>query len=163
MKKRTLRKSNLDELAQVMPVLSESQQMAYVGGYDTNDCWWRCIAYLASCGTDYSADAAMAIASGYYGNNFDENNYAFSGSGYDHKDFASNYFSGLEEDYCKGQILVFDPNTTRGWSGDGTSHHAVIIKGYDASGNMIIFDPQTETSSTISQSDVSGAFVVNVR
>ncbi|WP_286833787.1 MULTISPECIES: hypothetical protein [unclassified Proteiniphilum] len=163
MKKRKVTVESLAELAKRMPVLSESQQMAYVGGYDANDCWWRCVSYLDSCGTDYSADAAMAIASGYYGDNFDENNYDFSGSGHDHKDFASNYFSGSEGNHCKGQILVFDPNTTPGWSGNGTSKHAVIINGYDASGNMNIFDPQTGTSSTINKSDLSGAFVVNVR
>ena len=163
MKTRKLTRKSLDELAKIMPVLSECQQLTYMGGYDSNDCWWRCIAYLKSCGTSYDADAAMTIASGYFGDNFNENNYAFSGNGHDHKDFASNYFSGLEGGYFNGQILVFDPNTTPGWSGNGTSKHAVIINGYDTSGNMIIFDPQTKTSSTISQSDMSGAFVVNVR
>ena len=34
MKKRTLRKSNLDELAQVMPVLNEKVQQKFVGGGD---------------------------------------------------------------------------------------------------------------------------------
>ena len=80
MARKKLTKSSLDELAKRMPILSEALQMTYIGGYDTNDCWWRCIAYLKSCGIDYDADAAMAIASGYYGDNFDENNYAFSGT-----------------------------------------------------------------------------------
>ncbi|SCQ20830.1 hypothetical protein [Tannerella forsythia] len=166
MARKKLTKSSLDELAKRMPILSEALQMTYIGGYDTNDCWWRCIAYLKSCGIDYDADAAMAIASGYYGDNFDENNYAFSGNGHDHKKFASNFFSGSEEGYCSGQILVFNPNTTPGWSGNGTSSHAVIIKRYDKSGNMVVFDPQNpeEGEFVIKRSDVSsGAFVVNVR
>ncbi len=122
-----------------------------------NDCWWRCIAYLKSSGSNYSAEDAMAIASGYFGSNFDENSYAFSGNGYDHRTFAENYFSG-SSGHMSGKILVYNTGST---SGNGTPlSHAVILKGHDAQGNFIVYDPQSGEENTVSSS-ISG-FLVNV-
>ena len=168
MYKRKLTRESLAELAKRMPVLSECQQMAYVGGYDDRDCWWRCIAYLKSCGTDYSSGAAMNIAKEYYGDKFDEDNYAFIGDRKAHQNFASNYFSGLDGNYCNGQILVFDPNAAPDGSGNnvstGSSRHAVIFEGYDEFGNLLLFDPQTNERSVKSLSEIgTKAFMVNVR
>lgn len=164
MNKRKITRESLAELAKRMPVLSEYQQMAYVGGYDDHDCWWRCIAYMQTGGQDYSPDMAMSIASGYYGSNFNEESYAFSGNRDDYKNFISGYFSNLESgSYNSGQILIFDPNTTSGWEGDGSSYHAVIVTGYDDYGNMTVFDPKTRTETTIAQSAVSSGFVLNVK
>jgi len=160
---RKLTKKTLTELAEKMPVLNEYQQQAYIGGYDDHDCWWRCIAYLKSCGQDFDADAAMRLASGYYGEAFDENNYAFSGNRTELQDFADNFFSGLDGNYCSGQIVVFNPNTVSGWEGDGTSYHAVVVQGYDESG-IHLFDPVSRTTFTISSWDeISQGYIINVR
>ncbi|MFV0507365.1 MAG: hypothetical protein ACK5L5_11810, partial [Bacteroidales bacterium] len=74
-----LTKKSLDELAEIMPVIGESEQRKFMGGLDPKDCVWRCIAYLMSCGGDYSAEAGMGYARGYSPDDFNENSYAFQG------------------------------------------------------------------------------------
>lgn len=166
MKKRKLTRESLAELAKRMPVLSEQMQMTYMGGLDPNDCVWRCIAYMNSCGTSYDPNAALAVASGYYGTSFDPNNYAFSGT---KTDLAATVSGSLSSSYCSGAILVFDPSQTPGWSGNGTSRHAIVITGYrmDNSGNAIydVVDPQAGgATSSIKASDLpSGSYSVQVR
>lgn len=163
MKKRKLTVESLAELAKRMPVLSESMQSAYVGGLDPNDCWWRCMAYLKNCNPNPTAEEAMAIASGYYGDNFNENSYAFSGNYNDAKQAVSGTVTGSGESYCSGQILVFNPNNVAGWSGNGTSSHAVVITDFTTD-YYEVYDPQNQTTSRIKRSElVSGAFIVTVR
>ena len=170
MNKRKLTRESLTELAKRMPVLSECQQMAYVGGYDDHDCWWRCIAYIQSDGKEYTRDDAMAIASGFFGDNFNKNHYAFSGNIDDFKKFVSNYF-GIPESgtYNLTQIMVFDPNNSNisGLEGDGFSSHSVIIKNYYFSnGEMYydLFDPQAGVDyQGVKQSDISMKTIVNVK
>lgn len=136
--------------------------MAYMGGYDDHDCWWRCIAYFQSCGENYDADAAMGIARGYFGDNFDENSYAFTGTRHDAQNFVNAYFSGMEGNYCNGQILIFNPSTISGWSGDG-SYHAVVVTGNDGSGHLFIFDPRSGMSGIIDQEEVgSSGYLITV-
>ena len=53
---RKLKKISLKELEKEAICLDESELRLYMGGYDPNDCWWRCIAYINSCGSNYSAD-----------------------------------------------------------------------------------------------------------
>ena len=59
---RKLKKISLKELEKEAICLDESELRLYMGGYDPNDCWWRCIAYINSCGSNYSADDAMEMA-----------------------------------------------------------------------------------------------------
>ena len=184
MYKRKLTRESLAELAKRMPVLSECQQMAYVGGYDDHDCFWACIAWLQNCGEEYNPETAMEIARGYFGDKFNEDRYAFSGNGHDARAFVSEYFGNLESgSYCGGRILVFDPNKTSGWEGDGSSSHAVIFSGtisrdakdengqllMDENGNPIqeifyvVIDAKTGEPSEISTSQLpSGSYFVKV-
>ena len=64
---RKLKKISLKELEKEAICLDESELRLYMGGYDPNDCWWRCIAYINSCGSNYSADDAMEMAREYSG------------------------------------------------------------------------------------------------
>ena len=45
---RKLKKISLKELEKEAICLDESELRLYMGGYDPNDCWWRCIAYINS-------------------------------------------------------------------------------------------------------------------
>jgi hypothetical protein len=47
MKRRSLTKANIDELAKEMPVLNETEQKSVIGGGE-NDCVFQCISYMAS-------------------------------------------------------------------------------------------------------------------
>lgn len=151
----------MTELAETMTVISREEQKLYYGGYDANDCVWRCLAYINSNGKDYSADAAMRIAQNYYGNSFDEDNYAFEGSIKDFKSFANKFLSDNPD--LKAQILFFDPNTTYGWNGNGYAIHAVVIID-NQPGKVKIFDPQNGNTCWINYSDVKNSTtkVVNV-
>jgi len=147
-----LTRSTLDELAKVMPVLSEQEQRMYVGGYDNNDCWWRCIAYLKNCGSNYGASGAMALAQDYYGSSFNSNSYAFSGNKTIGDDYITkNVINGGS--YCQGTIITFDPNDpalqSSGWSGVAGTMHAVILTGIDSSGNFLVFDAKNNSTGTI--------------
>ena len=93
---RKLKKISLKELEKEAICLDESELRLYMGGYDPNDCWWRCIAYINSCGSNYSADDAMEMAREYYGHcgsAFNENKYGFTGSSSDNRQ-CFNYFFG---------------------------------------------------------------------
>jgi natural product precursor len=159
-----LTKLDIEALKKIMPVLEETEQSAVIGGLDPNDCWWRCIAYIKSCGTSFSSTDAMALASAYYGNNFSSTSYAFSGNLNDYQNYISNYVTNSGDTYCINKILVFNPNLISGWTGANGLSHAVIVQGY--SGNsVIVFDPQNNQSGTIDlfQLNSSGAgFYINV-
>jgi hypothetical protein len=157
-----LRKLDLDLMERELQVLDYDFTMGIIGGLDQNDCWWRCIAYLQSCGSSYSENNAMDLAQAYYGSNFDSNNYAFSGNATDFNNYVANY---VTESYCSGRILIFDPSKTSSWSGSYGTDHAIIITNYDSqSGVYSYFDPQSNQSGTMSAYDVnqSGKCFVNV-
>jgi natural product precursor len=46
-----LKKFTIEALRREMPVLEEMEERSIIGGYDANDCWWRCIAYGSYCST----------------------------------------------------------------------------------------------------------------
>jgi natural product precursor len=156
-----LGRKNLDDLREIMPVVNDQELRNYVGGYDPNDCWWRCMAYVMSSGQDYSASSAMALAADYYGSNFNPNSYAFTGNYYDATSYVSNYVTSGS--YCSTQILVFDPSAVSDWEGVSGNRHAVIVEGY--AGNVVnIFDPQRGVAGTIDLTELnsSSGYYVNV-
>ena len=157
--------SDLETLRKKFEIIENDSLEEMIGGLDSNDCWWRCIAYINSGGDNYTADDAYLMAETYHcltGQSFDPANYAFSGNGQDHKDCASQMLSGLS-----GRILCFDTSGIPGWEGNGT-WHAVIVTG-ETGQNINIFDPQQGASSTISRTDFDDcyserrAFVVMVK
>lgn len=160
-------KSDLKGLMEDFSAISAQELRAYVGGYDSNDCWWRCMAYIQSCGTSYSADDAYALAKEFYGSSFDENSYAFRGSYYDCMSYISSHITNGA--YCPGRILMFTPDEIPGWTDgvDGVSlRHAVIVKGFDAEkGVWNIFDPQSSDRTTINAYDLnsSSGFFINIK
>ena len=105
---------------------------------------------------------AMEIARDYYGESFDENNYAFTGNGNDLQNFVNSYFSGTENNLGSGKIIVFNPANVSGWVGDMTSYHAVVYMGYDNEGNFKYFDPKNDMSGVFDASTFSGYFLVHV-
>jgi hypothetical protein len=160
---KTLRKTDLAFMERELQVLDYDFTMGIVGGLDSNDCWWRCVASLQSCGSSYSAYDAMALAQTYYGSSFDSNNYAFSGNQTDFNNYIANYVTGS---YCSGRILIFDPNQTSNWAGNSGTTHAIVITDYNSqTGVYTYFDPQSGTSGTMSATDVnnSGKYFVNVQ
>ena len=164
MKKRSITKESLDTLASTMPVISLLEMLRYMGGFDPNDCFWRCIAWFESCGTAYSEYDAYSAARSYYGNTI-TNYYGFIGTSSDANNILSEYFGGLSSSYCTGRILVFDPgqvinsaNLSKG------SSHAVVVLGYNGS-NIEVFDPQLGiyyTVDTWSFNQSSGGFYAKV-
>jgi len=163
-----LTRLSLYELAKVMPVLTELEQRMCVGGYDERDCWWHCIAYFKSCGTNFGDSAAMSIAKEYYGSSFNADNYAFSGNKVTADNYISQYITG-KGTYCTGTILTFDPNDPKlksaGWSGIAGAKHSVILKDIN-NGYYRIFDPQNNTNDSI-RCDIlnsqSGAYRIIVK
>ena len=160
-----LTKISIEELKKQLPVLDRNAEQCIYGGYDENDCWWRCMAYIKSGGSNYSQDDAYALACAYYGSNFDGDNYVFTGNRSDFNDYVSGYITCSDcGDFANSKVLVFDPSQISNWEGNG-NYHAVIITGY-SDGDWITFDPQTGTRGTISAmelNDSSGSFFVDVK
>jgi hypothetical protein len=169
---KTVRKTDIESMERELSVLrnpekylggwgnySTTEDENYVTGntpttgctYDPNDCWWRCIAYLSSCGSSYSASDAYNLASAYYGSNFNSCNYAFNGSIQDMRDYVSGFLLGQSN--CSGKILVFNPNNISGWGGNNNLH-AVIVTGYSG-GYYQVFDPQSGQTGSISASELN--------
>ncbi len=82
-------------MKKTMPVLDEQAQRAMYGGNVNSDCWWHCMAYVKSCGTDYSDEAARDLACSYYGDSFNPNDYAFEGTQAQHNDYISDFVTGV--------------------------------------------------------------------
>jgi hypothetical protein len=159
-----LRKLDLDLMERELQVLDYDFTMGIVGGLDPNDCWWRCVAYLQSCGSSYSANDAMALAQAYYGSSFDTNNYAFVGSRQDYANYISQYVVNSGDPYCPGTILIYNPGEIRtGIS--GSVDHAVIVTGRNGD-NILYFDPQKGISGSFNidlLASGSGAFYYSVQ
>jgi hypothetical protein len=136
---------------------------ANIYAYDQNDCWWRCMAYVKSCGGNYSASAAVALAMEYYGNGFNANNYAFSGNYYDATSYVSGYVTNGS--YCSSQVLVFDPTTVSGWEGVAGTRHAVVV--IDYTGDVVnVFDPRSDEYGSINLFELNNSqsgYYVNIQ
>lgn len=44
------------------------------------DCWWRCVAYICTSGSDYSHEKGMFFAQMYWGDSFDADSYQMAGT-----------------------------------------------------------------------------------
>ncbi|TKG93624.1 hypothetical protein EYV94_15355 [Puteibacter caeruleilacunae] len=151
-----LNKLSLKEMENNFPVLQSKDIICVMGGYDPCDCIWRCLAYLDSCGTSYSAIDAENLASNYYGSSFDSTNYGFEGSYSDMDNLGAGVLGSLWDDPLRNKILVFDPNTISGWQGNGSSSHAVIIIGLNQNGDKwIVHDPQNGQDGEISIAELN--------
>lgn len=166
-----LKKLNLDELKRVVPHMSVTEMQMISGGYDDGDCFWRCMAYLQSCGNNYNQDAAMQMAQQYYGDNFDENNYALNVSaeeeGDDVRTQISNIANGMlghSGNHCSGNILFFDPDNVPGFTNANSGNmHAVLLNGVNMHDSenpddwtYEIFDPQSDQSYSIPKEYIDG-------
>ena len=68
-----LKKLSLKEMEHEMPMIGSDEQRRFLGGYDPNDCMWRCFAYLN--GGSYTTTDAEYLACNDYGASFDSTNY----------------------------------------------------------------------------------------
>lgn len=149
-----LKKLSLKQMEDEMPVVDEKILKSIMGGYDPNDCMWRCFAYLN--GGAYSASDAEYLACNYYGSSFDSTNYGFSGNMYDADALGCAVLGSMWNDPSREEILVFNPNDFTGWSGNGYSMHAVVITGKTAD-RFFIYDPQSGTSGEILASEYAAS------
>jgi len=158
-----LTKQSLDELARTMCVIPEWELNSILGAYN-NDCFWRCVAYMASGGNAYSPDDAESYAFSYFA--------SVSGSA-----GASAYLSECGAGMTTGDIVKYiqslaisgnysGVNSSMGYIGVfntkfvsnyeiGDTSHAVIVKKTNADGSLDIYDPQLNTNMTISPSDAT--------
>ena len=167
------KKLSLSDLATCVQVLEKNEQKQLFGGVDSHDCFWRCIAYIFSGGTNYSAGFAMGYARKYFDylnryteKEFDENNYAMQGHRDDYKACVKYLAQQLGYTGERMQILTFDPNTVPGWNGEEGYKHSVIITGYSEDGKeLYIFDPKNGEYGTIKRKDIADgtAFVDDIR
>ncbi len=142
----------------MMYVLDENTLRNIMGGLDQNDCMWRCFAYLNSCGTNYGAYDAESLASNYYGSSFNSSDYGFTGSQYDANSLGSGVLGALWDDPTRQKILVFNPNQISNWQGDGSSVHAVIVVGLNATGDKwIVHDAQNGQDGEISVHELANS------
>ena len=162
---KTLRKVDIEAMERELQVLDDAFMASVVGGMD---CWWRCIAYIKSCGTSYTADDAMALAQEYYctkGWEFDENDYAFSGTVKDHGDYISEYVVSSSGEYCAGTILSLSYDVIEpGYTGNRPNHTVIMTGGDDD--NIYYFDPQTGLSGSLDKEAVlssTGSCVYNIK
>jgi len=139
---RTVTKQSLDVLARTMSVIPMSKLNGFVGGY-SDDCFWRCIAYLNSGGSSYSESDAESYAYGYFSNLYGGYTSAYLtslGAGMSLSDI-NNYksYSGNSVDFSRISVINYGNN----------EGHAVVYLGSSVhyiAGQAITyynyFDPQ---------------------
>jgi len=150
-----LGKLSLKQLKEEIQITDEKMLKSITGGYDPNDCMWRCFAYLN--GTSYGANDAEDLACNYYGSDsFDSTNYGFTGTYYDADGLGCDVLGTIWDDPFRDKILVFNPCDFTGWNGNENSMHAVIITGVDAE-KYYVFDPQSGMSGEILASEYSAS------
>ncbi|GCB37298.1 hypothetical protein [Bacteroides faecalis] len=119
-KERKLRRLDFDLIQAEMSVIDGELLRSIVGGY-SNDCFWRCIAYIESGGSSYSESDANSYAEAYFGSGVDLNKRK-DGVGLDTNQMReyinNNYNNSSDTSYTdsKTQYLVvqFDPKKFQG-------------------------------------------------
>ena len=137
-------KEELKALARTMRVIPEWELDRYIGGLDPRDCWWRCIAYVSTNGDSYCEYIAMQYAEVYYGENFDSENYAFTGN-----PTSLLMFINIPANY--EAILYYHAK------GSSVSYgHAVVVLETDPNGfnGFRVFDPQAGVERLISRDEI---------
>ncbi|WP_423127965.1 hypothetical protein [Gaoshiqia sp. Z1-71] len=146
-----LGKLNLKEMKSEMSLLPEGAQVKLLGGY-TNDCFWRCVAYMESGGNNYGPSDAATYANSY----FNDGRQDFAVDHGDIGSFYSSMGSSYNPDFSDGQeIVMFNTaDSVGGYENTGT-WHAVVITGTSGSGGgYTYFDPQTGLSGVFTGSDM---------
>ncbi|MDR2037750.1 MAG: hypothetical protein LBQ60_07495 [Bacteroidales bacterium] len=171
MKKLTLTKKSLDELAKTMDVIPESERDNYWGMYD-GDCFWRCVAYLSGAGI--SESAAASYATGYYASQYSGSDaekiaqatsyLAQNGAGMNLAD-ARNYAQANMVGNNNQQLLWINPDKFNYYGENGygaiapnVGHYVILT--FSNNGSPMIVDPQNGVSFYTSSSEINqpGAF-----
>ncbi len=150
-KERKLRRLDFDLIQAEMSVIDGELLRSIVGGY-SNDCFWRCIAYIESGGSSYSESDANSYAEAYFGSGVDLNKRK-DGVGLDTNQMReyinNNYNNSSDTSYTdsKTQYLVvqFDPQKVPGLIVGSTTHVAIYQKDFwDKNGipTIQVYDPQ---------------------
>lgn len=152
-----LGKLSLKRLEDEMLVMDEMMLKRIMGGYDPNDCMWRCFAYIDSGGSNFTASDAENLAAQFYGSGFNSSNYGFVGTESQAEQLASNVLCGNYVQNSR-QIMVFDPSQISGWEGNGNASHAVIVTGFDDNtGEWLVFDPQNNAHGRVKESELNSS------
>ena len=151
-----LKKKSLDELAMTMEVIPDNELDNYWGMY-SNDCFWRCVAYLSGAGNSESAAASYAVA--YYASQYtgsDTENVASAisylaqnGAGMTTSQMANYNYDGINRRF----IQVYPPDALASYGFSGGMNHAVVFIGPNQNGAVDLYCPQTDTTFTMSFSD----------
>ena len=148
-----LKRLDFDSIAIEMTVVEEDLLRGIVGGY-SNDCFWRCIAYLESNGSNYSEADAEKYADKYFGT---EAGLYYRGAGVSDGDMES-FLSNNCLANGSFMIVKFDPNMVKDKRGDGY-HAGVVLAEYDNC--YRVFDPQDGRAYLVPKNAVDRLFGVN--
>lgn len=148
-----LKRLDFDSIAIEMTVVEEDLLRGIVGGY-SNDCFWRCIAYLDSRGCNYSEADAERYANEYFG---PEAGLYYYGAGVSDGDMES-FLSSNCLTIGSFKIVKFDPNLVKDKKGDGY-HAAVVLAEFD--NYYRVFDPQEGGAYFVPKNAVDRVFGVN--
>ena len=141
MKRRFMTRESLDELAENMPIISFEEQESYYGSNDT-DCFWRCVAYLASGGQQYDEYSASCYAIDYLASTLTD------------PDYTMQYMSqhgGYDYDWVMHECDIYaymNFNTNIDYSRICYmgNNHAVIDFSHLVSGSgYLYYDPQNDS------------------
>ena len=156
---KTLTKKSLEEMAKTMYVIPETKLDSIVGAY-YNDCFWRCVAYLDSGGSNYNECDAAGYANSYFSSVYGSYSGAYLmsfGSGMVTSDIldyikmavkAGTYGNHGLSDY----IVMFNTNDISFYSNTNT-RHAVVVISANPDGSLNVFDPQIDQFFTISSQE----------
>ena len=150
-----LEKLSLKELKSEMSLLPEGEQEKLFGGSTTNDCFWRCVAYMESGGMSYDPSNAALYANSYFNDGRQDLAVDYGDIG----SFYSSLGSSYNPDFSDGQeIVMFNTASGVGSYGNTETWHAVVITGTSGSGGSgggyTYFDPQSGQSGVFTGSDM---------
>lgn len=157
------RRLSIDSIITEMPVIEGELLRSIVGGY-TDDCFWRCIAYIEDGKSSCTASDAARYADDYYG---PEAGLYYTGSAMTAdrmREYISHNYSGS----ARHDIIQFDPSEIKDFPHFENMTHVVVFQKdiYDANGNIVsvtVYDPQKGISYDIPINSIINIFHVGTR
>jgi hypothetical protein len=121
------------ELEMSASIIDHDMLRNIVGGY-SQDCFWRCIAYLD--GGGYSEGDAERFADAFFGDSKDLDATGADVNAAELRDYMANHNT------VTGNLLLFDPEKVEGLTPMGTSGHVGVVIGPHPEGGYWVFDAQ---------------------
>ena len=154
-----IKKMTFDELADNFEVVSEQEQASCIGGLQ-NGCFWKSLAFIngggyAGYGFCVSTNnaAALALAQGYYGYDFDADGYG--GFTFNCWDVKRNVANSALIPGVSGSLLTFNPSLLPSWNweGSGGNLHTVVAT-HEVNRQIHVFCPQTNYTGIICRDEL---------